>query len=199
MKFISPAYYLTLFRCLNGRKLDLTNESSLPLSLCFFPLHFRVYRGKHTKLIRNETAGKAGEKQKEKSWNGMIMTITRHRYTDQTSISVPFGLILNGGRALEKWKTTTKQPKTMTGVGEPRGGYQLLDRFPLFSPINQLLHHLLSRSSLYTASTSKTKTYTWKSIPKSATRNSDGRSPPFKTTTKKQNKQPKMSKKKRAK
>lgn len=90
------------------------------------------------------------------------------------------------GGVLWKTKTQPKQPKTMTGVGEPRGGYQLLDRFPLFSPINQLLHHLLSRSSLHQLP--KQKTYTWKSIPKKCDpelwRNI---SPPSKQKNKKQN------------
>lgn len=170
------------------------------LFLSFFPLHFRVYRGKHTKLIRNETAGKAGEKQKEKSWNGMIMTITPSPLYGPNiylcSLWSPLVEFSTGG-VLWKTKTQPKQPKTMTGVGEPRGGYQLLDRFPLFSPINQLLHHLLSRSSLHQLP--KQKTYTWKSIPKKCDpelwRNI---SPPSKQKNQK-TKQPKMSKKKRAK
>lgn len=198
MKFISPAYYLILFRCLNGRKLDLTNESSLSLS--FFPLHFRVNRGKHTKLIRNETAGKAGEKQKEKSWNGMIMTITPSPLYGPNiylcSLWSPLVEFSTGG-VLWKTKTQPKQPKTMTGVGEPRGATSYWTGF---------LYSLQSISCCITCSlappcikTSKTKNLYLEIYPKKVRPGTlTEHLPPFKTK-KQKTKQPKMSKKKRAK
>lgn len=86
------------------------------------------------------------------------------------------------------WKTKTqpKQPKTMTGVGEPRGG------LPATGPVSFILSNQSAVASpalsLLLASTSKTKNLYLEIYPKkSATRNSDGRSPPFKTKNKQQN------------
>lgn len=78
------------------------------------------------------------------------------------------------------WKTKTqpKQPKTMTGVGEPRGG------LPATGPVSFILSNQSAVASpalsLLLASTSKTKNLYLEIYPKkSATRNSDGRSPPL--------------------
>lgn len=85
----------------------------------------------------------------------------------------------------------------MTGVGEPRGG------LPATGPVSFILSNQSAVASpalsLLLASTSKTKNLYLEIYPKkSATRNSDGRSPPLQNK-KQTTKQLKMSKKKRAK
>jgi len=63
----------------------------------------------------------------------MMMTITRHRYTNRHLSLFPLFDSQQGGML---WKET----KATTGVGEPKGATSYWTGF-LFSPINQLLHH----------------------------------------------------------